>query len=196
MRSSLFASICLVALTFLSLGCSTPTTSPSGSSNITKQAETSPSPTKDPTKSTVETSSPSPAKDTAQSGNESLSTDQVMRNVAAYKGRRVRWLGSIVAMSTKGKITRHAFTGANMTAEESIAFLKSGKGFQAFVAEFNNPLSLEESATMMLERSKGWVTGTIKGTDTFVVQSGAGALRSKKVPLLVNAVFEKDNGNR
>jgi len=134
----------------------------------------------------------SPSTTTAPGTLDELTVDRVMQNIDAYRGKQVRWLGSMVGSEVplKSRKFRSTFVIGKVNMEEYLNLRVSGKGFQFFVAEFATDKSDSPSSTF----SSGWISGTIDGTDTLALEVRSGVeTNHKKVPLLVNATFEKDD---
>lgn len=165
MISSRLVPICLLALTLLSSGCSS-TTTQSGASESKANGNSS---------------------DSTLTYDPNLTYDLVIKNLDAYKGKRVRWFGQQSSFGPDSKLDPDTKTFRVMFGDMKFAM----QGFHAFVVEFKTKEQVPKLG------AEGWVTGTIVGTHTTsTIRSSPTGQETKTpttLPLLGDPEFASGN---
>jgi hypothetical protein len=142
---------------------------------------TTASPAQQPTMKMSEATENPSTKGNAEPGDPKLTYALVIKNIDAYKGKRVQWYGKRVSFEITGGVTRATFM--------NVGQWQAGGDMDPFVVQYRSEKEYSEMP------GEGWVTGTIKGTHTVGITltspSGRETTRPRRVPLLSYPEIEK-----
>jgi len=180
MKHLAIVSIGLAIFTIASAGCAKEAAPPKANADKAIPANAIASPSPELAEKKMEASDAA----VKRPGDPRLTLELVLRNTAAFKGRRVRWFGKMAASESTGNGSIYTNTTVYVNNPDAA----SAKGFRNFAVEYKSSSSFPEHF------GDFWIMGTIKGTKkiftTITSPEGSQKRISENVPLLIDPEFE------